>query len=106
MQLEDYPQNSPISSLENQAPINDISQESVTESSIFSAEVGYASSEFELGTSSESSSGLKEDICSDALPNVEASSHRTHNFRNKQPIAHLVSSYYIPLVCNIILLEG
>nr|GMD71669.1 pectinesterase 2-like [Ipomoea batatas] len=36
--LEDYPQNSPMSSLENQAPINDISQESVTESSIFSAE--------------------------------------------------------------------
>ncbi|XP_019188208.1 PREDICTED: uncharacterized protein LOC109182523 [Ipomoea nil] len=91
LELEDYPQNSPISSLENQAPINDISQETVTESSIFSAEVGYASSEFEPGTSSESSSSFKEDISRDALPNIEASSHRTRSLRNKQPIAHLAS---------------
>ncbi|CAK9171984.1 unnamed protein product [Ilex paraguariensis] len=92
-EFEEYPQKSPISSLENLPPVSDESWSSIAETSIFGSETGVTSSKTESGDSSEISDGTIDHASVEyGLRNAESNSHETCLSNSKESVSCQVSS--------------
>ncbi|KAM7471998.1 hypothetical protein LguiA_010181 [Lonicera macranthoides] len=85
-QVEECPQKSPISYVENRAPVSDVARSSITKSSSISS--SQHNSKFESGSSSESSDEtIRDTFLENGLQSTETSSHETHISKSKESVS-------------------